>query len=405
MIISKPVDEFPDVVARGAVETNFDAAPALACASALFILGTLSTLITPAVLQGWAGQFHWTESRLGGIATVELVGLALGSTSAFFWQRRARWRRIGRWSILVIVVTNAACVFSDSFMALCGLRFISGVAGGVLVGVYTAYLSNTRSPERFLAVTTLAQITTQAALMSLSSVLLAHWGVNGMYAMLGGSVAILLPTLRFLPPGWPQSAPAVDGEAAPAAVSGRAWILGVLILAAFIPFEIFQGGTFAFLHQFGLLGAHLQSSETLHVIGVAAIVSALGPIAAYFLADRAGVFVPLAGSILIMLAMMVGLTNAPYSALLMLFYLSVMQATWLFAICYLYAGLIMVNNRLTQVASPVSAICLGAGASLMAMAIEWRGLAGIFWLSFICLGLVAVAVLPPLYAAERRRRA
>ena len=381
----------------------FESVPALACASALFILGTLSTLITPALLQGWTTEFGWEEARLGWIAMIELAGLALGSVSAFFWQKRYNWRRVSGWSVVMIIATNAACTVMTSFSLLCAARLVSGAAGGVLVGVYTAYLSNTRSPERYLAVTTLLQILAQAAMMSLSSVLLGRWGMNGMYAMLGGIVAVLLPAIRHLPAGWPKSTAGGDGEVAPHDGIGRSWIAGLLMLAAFVPFEIFQGGTFAFLHQFGERGAGLDSGHTLHIIGMAAIGSGAGPIAAYFLADRLGVIVPLAGSMLVMLAVSVGLATPPYSSIALLFYLSLLQASWLFATCYLYAGLIKVNNVLTQAGSPLSALCLAIGASVMGVTIEGYGLAGMFWLSVTCLVLTTAAVLPPLYLAERRR--
>ena len=62
---------------------RFDSLGRLAYVNALFIIGTLGTLITPAMLDGWA-QLNWSATRLGAIAAIELAGLALGSLSGLY---------------------------------------------------------------------------------------------------------------------------------------------------------------------------------------------------------------------------------------------------------------------------------------------------------------------------------
>ena len=79
---------------------RFDSLGRLAYVNALFIIGTLGTLITPAMLDGWA-QLKWSATRLGAVAAIELAGLALGSLSGLYWQRRWRWRQVALPSILV----------------------------------------------------------------------------------------------------------------------------------------------------------------------------------------------------------------------------------------------------------------------------------------------------------------
>ena len=49
---------------------RFDSLGRLAYVNALFIIGTLGTLITPAMLDGWA-QLKWSATRLGAVAAVE----------------------------------------------------------------------------------------------------------------------------------------------------------------------------------------------------------------------------------------------------------------------------------------------------------------------------------------------
>ena len=112
---------------------RFDSLPRLAYVNALFIIGTLGTLITPAMLEGWA-HLNWSATRLGAVAAVELAGLALGSLSGLYWQRRWRWRPVALPSILVAIAGNLACMMVKDFFGVCVLRALVGISGGLLIG-------------------------------------------------------------------------------------------------------------------------------------------------------------------------------------------------------------------------------------------------------------------------------
>ena len=143
---------------------RFDSLGRLAYVNALFIIGTLGTLITPAMLDGWA-HLNWSATQLGAVAAIELAGLALGSLSGLYWQRRWRWRHVALLSILVAIAANAACVVVKDFPGVCVLRALVGLSGGFLTGLYSAVLANSRSPGRIIAVTTFIQIGVEAAFM------------------------------------------------------------------------------------------------------------------------------------------------------------------------------------------------------------------------------------------------
>jgi hypothetical protein len=87
---------------------RFDSLPRLAYVNALFIIGTLGTLITPALLEGWA-HLRWTSTQLGVAAAMELAGLAAGSLTGLYWQTRWRWRRVALASLIAGIVANASC--------------------------------------------------------------------------------------------------------------------------------------------------------------------------------------------------------------------------------------------------------------------------------------------------------
>ncbi len=130
---------------------RFDSLPRLTYVNALFIIGTLGTLITPAMLEGWT-HLRWTPTQLGGVAAIELAGLAAGSLSGLYWQTRWRWRRVALASLIVGIAANAACMVVKDFAFVCVLRALVGVSGGLLSALYSAVLANSRSPGRIIAV-------------------------------------------------------------------------------------------------------------------------------------------------------------------------------------------------------------------------------------------------------------
>ena len=129
--------------------------------NALFIVGTLGTLITPAVLESWA-RFHWSQSQLGLVATLELVALASGSLSGLYWQRRWHWRHVALVSLVLAIVANLACVIQHGFVIICIARGAAGLAGGLLCAIFSAFLANTQSPGKVIAVTNFIMIGIEA---------------------------------------------------------------------------------------------------------------------------------------------------------------------------------------------------------------------------------------------------
>jgi hypothetical protein len=95
---------------------RFDTLARLCYVNALFIVGTLGTLIAPALLESWA-KLQWSQSQLGLVAALELATLAAGSLSGLYWRRRWSWRQVASGSLLLAILANAACVVRRSASA------------------------------------------------------------------------------------------------------------------------------------------------------------------------------------------------------------------------------------------------------------------------------------------------
>ena len=372
----------------------FDAPERIAYVNALFIIGTLGTLITPALLAAWA-KFHWSQSQLGLAAAAELATLTIGSLSGLYWQRRWSWRRVTLIALLLATLANGVCMVSGDFLTVCLARGVVGLAGGLLCVVYSAFVANIHSPGRMIALTTFIQICVEAA-MTFSTTSVFEWfGSAGLFAVMAALLLILVAPLRILPVGWPSEVSSVVDSVSTQG-SWRAYPL----LLAFLPYVVLQAGVYTFLGEFGRLAAHLSLDQTLRAIAISVVLSSLGSVAAYVLNDRGGLLLPIAGAIIVMACTVCSMILGSHSPTAFLASIGLLQIAWIFLNCYLYSALIEANNLLVPAATPLSSFGSALGASAMGYALERGGLTGALGLSMGALGLTAFLTIPFL-----RRRA
>ena len=367
---------------------RFDSLPRLTYVNALFIIGTIGTLITPALLEGWT-HLRWTATQLGAVAAIELAGLGAGSLTGLYWQTRWRWRRVALPSLIVAIAGNAACVVVKDYAGVCVLRALVGVSGGLLAALYSAVLANSRSPGRIIAVTTFIQIGVEAVFMFCTTSVFERLGNSGLFILMAALFAALLPFMYLLPPAWP-SGPAAIHEAQGRRGSLRAYAL----LLSFIPFIVVQTGVYTFLGEFGRVAANLSVGVTLRAIGISVVLSSLGSVAAYALNDRIGLRLPIGSAILLMTAMLLGMILGSRSAAWFVFYISLLQIGWIFLNCYLYSALIDANNLLVPAATPFSALGSVVGASAMGYVLDHGGMMSALVLTMGSLILTALLTLP-----------
>jgi predicted MFS family arabinose efflux permease len=380
---------------------RFDPVGRLVYVNALFIVGTLGTLIAPAILESWA-TLQWSESRLGQVAALELVALASGSLSGLYWQRRWSWRRVALVSLLLAIVANLACVIQHGFVMVCIARSAAGLAGGLLCAIYSAFLANTKSPGKVIAVTTFIQIGIEALFVFCAATVFQRLGTNGLFIILTALSAMLIPLLGILPRGWPGGD---RSDATNPSVSQKQSSIGYMLLLAFVPYIVVQTGVYTFLGEFGRLVAHLSVEQSLRIIGISVVFSSLGSVGAYVLNDRAGFVLPIGGTIAVTGGMMFAIIFASRSAAWFLLNISLLQIAWIALGCYLYSALIHYNNLLVPAATSLSSFGSAFGASAVGFVLEHGGVTAILILTTVALALAAMLTIPMLIRAREAEKA
>jgi predicted MFS family arabinose efflux permease len=375
---------------------RFDTFPRIAYVTGLFIIGTLGTLITPAMFESWI-PFNWSPTQLGLLAATELAGLAVGSLSGLYWQRRWNWRQVTLGALLPAVAANLACVLRHDFATVCLARGVVGLSGGLLCAVYSAVLANAKSPGRIIAVTTFIQIGIEAIFIFFTTSVLELLGGSGLFVLMTMLFVLLVPFVRVLPPGWPPG----STESIPGPGRKHESLRAYAVLLSFVPFIVVQTGVYTFLGEIGHQAAHLNSEQTLHAIGVSVLFSALGSVGAYLLDDRIGLKLPIAGAILLMIGTLFGMIFGSRSAAMFLLYIALLQIGWIFLNCYLYSALIELNNLLVPAAMPLATFGAALGASAMGYVLEHDGLMGSLALAVGATILTALLTIPFIHSAEQ----
>lgn len=380
---------------------RFDLLGRLIYVNALFIVGTLGTLITPAILESWA-TLQWSQSQLGLVAALELVTLASGSLSGLYWQRRWPWRHVALVSLVLAIVANLACVIQHGFVVVCIARSAAGLAGGLLCAIYSAFLANTKSPGKVIAVTTFIMIGIEALFIFCASTVFQRLGSNGLFILMTALFVVLVPLLGVLPRGWPEGD---RSDPTNARVSQKQPVIGYMLVLAFVPYIMVQTGVYTFLGEFGRLVAHLSAEQSLRTIGISVVLSSLGSVGAYVLNDRAGFVLPIGTAIAVTGGMMFAMIFASRSAALFLLNISLLQIAWIALGCYLYSALIHYNNLLVPAATSLSSFGSAFGAGAVGFALEHGGVTATLILTTGALALTAMLTIPVLTRARKIEKA
>src|ERR1700722_11848193 len=228
---------------------RFDTLARLCYVNALFIVGTLGTLIAPALLESWA-RLQWSQSQLGLVAALELATLAAGSLSGLYWQRRWSWRQVALGSLLLAILANVACIVREDFVSVCIARSAAGLSAGFLCAIYSAFLANTKSPGKVIAVTTFIQIGIEALFVFCAATVFQRLGSNGIFVLMTALFIVLVPLLGVLPRGWPEGD---RSDPTNLRASQKKSVTGYMLVLAFVPYIMVQTGVYTFLGEFGRL--------------------------------------------------------------------------------------------------------------------------------------------------------
>jgi MFS transporter, DHA1 family, inner membrane transport protein len=354
----------------------------------LLILGIQPVVLEPLVRFGRIG-----EASLGSAATIEILSIAIGSVLGARLLRSMPARAVAVAGLLPFAAANLAMHWLTGLATLLALRALSGLAGGMLVGLAVVSIAHGRRPERlsaaFLVMQTLLQLCVAALIpFGARHVLPADFGFVAM-ALLG---FVSLPAVIAVPK---HLAPPRSGAGLPAPVGLAAWtaLVGcgaylVAIVAVWAYFGVWE-------HQLGMspqvIGTTAALSLGAQVLG-AGVAGVLGP----SLPSRPALMLTTALQIAVVLGLLHWATPQAQIALALAF-----GFLWLFALPLQTRLLIDVDPTRRAVLHLAAAQLTGgaAGPTLAGLFVTTGRVDGALWTGVAVLALSALMV----GTATRRR--
>lgn len=372
------------------MQTSFyDQWQTIAAAIAFMIVGPAIFLIMPVFIGALAEGFGFNDRQLGFMGSADLMGMAMASIVMVKMVRARNWHWLAATGLTVAIIGNLTSLAVTDFTPLLLVRFLTGLGGGMVAGVISAYVARTSHPDRVAALLVIGQVTFTVIALYASPWYLGQWGISSIFGGLAGLLTALFLLLRFLPTG-SESYVAED-----IAGDRTHFIVPVfIILVSFAFFFIGHAAIWAFVERIGD-SAGLEAEYIASALALSTLISILGAVTAAILDVKIGRFIPLlvAGiaQIICFYVMMNGM-----GAVAFLIALAVFQFFWNFALPY-HMGVIIHRDPSASfivLVPTFQAIGIALGPALAGLAVDGGSYTGVILVSMVTLGIYLVMILP-----------
>ena len=287
--------------AINAVARDVQRLPALTALLAVAMMGTALLTLLPL----WVGQlserFDLSAQQVGFLASADMVGIFVTSTSAVAWVRRWPWRRSVLLGLLLFLLGNFGSMFSGDFALLYGLRVLAGLGCGAAYAVALAALGDTQDPDWSFGLMVAAQVAFGFIGFEVLPGLLADHGLNAFFLYLNAWLLLagLLSAWAF-PSRGASSREGVKLALADIGAPAAAAFSGTVVLYVAI------SAVWAYMERMGV-AVGLPSVQVGEVIGWGYLISILGSLAAPPVSRRMGRSFTMTLALAAMLAAFLGL--------------------------------------------------------------------------------------------------
>jgi predicted MFS family arabinose efflux permease len=170
-------------------------------------------ITAPVFVEGMVKWAQLTPAQAGYVQAAESLGKAVAAISLLFYVHRIGWRRLVRFALGLLVVGNLASIFVKDFTTLATVRFVCGMAPGMVVPIAYAMVGMTAQRERNFGWLLTTLLVYGALAFTVLPLLYARFGLPGGLAFYALFAAVGLLATR--------AVPATPGAAAPVTVDAQ----------------------------------------------------------------------------------------------------------------------------------------------------------------------------------------
>ena len=294
----------------------------------LYMLAPLGMTLIPLMVGAAVTDLGLSDSEVGYLASIDLMGLAFISITAMLWVRRYSWHLIARLSLIVIVAGNLLSIWAESFTAISAARFLTEMGSGGIYALALVTLGETKSPDRSYSFGIASTIAVSVAIFLWFPSFIGRYGIDFIFAFHIVLALLILPAIRWLP-----TSVSIDSQRGDAGTGGSVPLM-LLCFVAFAFFMMAEGGIWAYVERIGAQ-AGLAADFVGQSLAASQVASFIAAIMASALSIRLGRTLPIVGGMTLFLISLYFLQLPTANMYLLGVCLS--QFAWIFVLPYLMA--------------------------------------------------------------------
>jgi predicted MFS family arabinose efflux permease len=253
---------------------------AIATTTYLGMVGVLSYLIQPGLVEGYVDTLHMSPAQANDVVGIEMIGVALASTVLATVGDRIDWRQLLRGALVLAVIGNLASAVLTKSTLFPSLRFVAGLGHGAIISLSFTFIGLTARPDRNIAIFIVSLQTYGAAGLFLLPTILSGFGFAPVFL----SFALLAAVGFYLIDEVPKSSQS-RSIVSPTAIQLR--VPSILIaLAGVLAYNIAQGVAWTNLALIGT-AAHQPDQTVANDLSISQFAAIAGALSSAVLAGFA----------------------------------------------------------------------------------------------------------------------
>lgn len=257
---------------------------ALGAMIAAYGLGMMSFMALPLMLGSAIAQLGITENAAGRVGSVQLGAMTAGALWVAGHSERLNWRKAAPLALAMAVLGNLLAMGSDGLYGLMGARILNGLGEGAMLAMANSAAAGTEKPQKTFSLLTISVSFFFLAVALGAPMAVERFGPQGVFGLMAGFEILCAPWLFMFP------SRCGDQEDSAFGFPLTARVLACLSAVALV--QMGQAALWAFNQRIGLhVGLSLKGVGG--VLGLTAVLTMVGPIAARLLGMRWGKSLPI----------------------------------------------------------------------------------------------------------------
>jgi predicted MFS family arabinose efflux permease len=215
----------------------------------IVIIGMDTFIVQPGFVQGLVDKGGFAEQQAGYIASAEMFGIAASTVAMIWLTSRARWRTLITAALIADAAGNLLCMGMSSFGEFIAIRFVVGMASGILISTGYAVIGLAQNPDRYFGLLITWVLVYGALGVFAMPSAFSRFGLKGVLVVLGLLAVSGLIAVRRLPNAAGPLNDAPSGPQRPLSLR-----VSAMVLAAAFCYFLSQGAVWPYLFLIGIAG-------------------------------------------------------------------------------------------------------------------------------------------------------